>query len=297
MSKRSGPAPFNPYATKLQRPNPSNPPVQQKSHRSTSSSSSLPTLLNKYLSSSAPSNPSVVYVTLGMEEASGVPKRLKDIALGVVDKAIDNVGLEEIVRRYNRNPSTTSKITSGVVKADVVEEIVSEAVLKKFMLKKLENTEEFEEALEIGNNSLQNNPNGEKLLEFFAQLSAKNMPCALLCLDSIAGIYRKSFDDSQTQNTRFPVETFFRISAFLRNLDMPVLVANQSVANMGGGQNGQKECFGLSYQFCVDGRLELERRQGEKWIRKLKVKCFSNIKDVTMRFEVGTEGMTEVIEG
>lgn len=130
-----------------------------------------------------------------MEEASGVPKRLKDIALGVVDKAIDDVGLEEIVRRYNRNPSTTSKITSGVVKADVVEEIVSEAVLKKFMLKKLENTEEFEEALEIGNNSLQNNPNGEKLLEFFAQLSAKNMPCALLCLDSIAGIYRKRYED------------------------------------------------------------------------------------------------------
>ena len=111
-------------------------------------SSSVHQLLNKYLSSSAPGCPSVVYVTLWMEDSNGVPKRLKDIALGVMDKAVDDLGLDEIVRRYNRNPSTSSKITS-LDKAEVVEEIVSEAVLKKFMVKKLENTEEFEAALEI----------------------------------------------------------------------------------------------------------------------------------------------------
>jgi hypothetical protein len=122
----------------------------------------------------------------------------------------------------------------------------------------------------------------------------KGSKCALVCVDSIAGIYRASYNDTgrtaDSGNIR-DNSKIFRVARAMRGMPVGFLVANQATAQLGGG-GLWKACFGISWANCCQTRIQVDRymdggKEGAQWKR------WMEFKDMKIDFRIVDSGIVQ----
>jgi hypothetical protein len=123
----------------------------------------------------------------------------------------------------------------------------------------------------------------------------KGSKCALVCVDSIAGIYRAGYSDSgRTADSGGGRDNskIFRVARAMRGMPVGFLVANQATAQFGGGGGLWKACFGISWANCCQTRIQVDRymdggKEGAQWKR------WMEFKDIRVDFRIVDAGIVQ----